>query len=1098
MGAAQGGLPVSNLFISYSRKDKEAARRLCEKFESQELDTWIDWNDIPISRDWRDEIRKGIEEADVFVFLISPDSCRSVVCKEELAQAVENGKRLIPVVIRETNPAEVPPELGSLNWTLMRPVDDFEAAFEKMVEAIRTDFDWVQTQRRLQVRALEWEKRNDNSRLLRGRDLLEAEEQLAGTGQKDPLPTALQRRYVFESRRGESRRRNFLLVGGAVVIVALALLSLYAFNQSTLARNNEATAVANAAAAGTQKAIAQTNQQLAEQRANIALARQLASKSQGALLINHDRRLSLLYAIEAIRAGSNIPGFENTSAAQPIYDAIYQTGGKVLVNPVGEAVVRSKLGMIAQIHVVNAINEAGDRLAVAYQDHTVHVWDLDAPDMGPAILDSSMEAVPDELLFDPTGRFLVASQFQGGIEVWDLKHSSQSSQVFTPNQGSYQVIGQDNSGPTFSPDGQWLVVWTFVQGGPVITVLNLFHLEERQAVSIPGVNRKILGLQSRWLITVDKQSQIPGQLWDLQAAQAVPATLPQEAYACPHSIVSPNGNLLATDCNRQGQVWDIQDPFHPVALLDPLSDFSPGAFSPNSSRVAFVSPTGNIRIVDLQAGGQAKFIDLFETGGSLKDPAFSPDSRWIAAFNTGSVFVSDLSSRGHAFVQLNGLGGLEMAVQSFAFTADSLHLVSVSDDGVARRWDLLNPYGEGSSPRTTVAPAASLEDLSFDPSGRWLAVTDTYPQEDAPYSNLVDVRNFSAGPVTLPVAHTRLFFPPSDNELVSTSKQGDRIYRWKLTDIARGETYPASVDIPGKTLPATLDTRWLVSQLEDGALQVWDLWEPDREPRTIRKNNLQLDATSRVLTNARWFWTMGQDNTMQGWDSANPDRAPGPWPHYPPDAKYGITVKVSPAGNWLAVADLDIARVWDLRKPGLDPVLTIPVDARSSFGVNGDDVFLFSHDERWLIVSHGTKIQLVDLQNPAADPLTLGGQGREVQKLALSADGHLLAGSSLLNGEIRVWNLQDLISEPILLQQDPYIDGLSFSPDGKGLAVAHYTTLDLLRLDPLELMQLACNIVGSNLSRQQWEKTFPPEQPYQKTCPQWPEGEDPIVTIMTG
>ena len=55
---------MNQLFISYSRKDTEIARRLTDRFTAQGLNVWVDWQDIPPSVDWIKEIQKGIEEAD--------------------------------------------------------------------------------------------------------------------------------------------------------------------------------------------------------------------------------------------------------------------------------------------------------------------------------------------------------------------------------------------------------------------------------------------------------------------------------------------------------------------------------------------------------------------------------------------------------------------------------------------------------------------------------------------------------------------------------------------------------------------------------------------------------------------------------------------------------------------------------------------------------------------------------------------------------------------------------------------------------------------------------------------------------------------------
>src|SRR5262245_4426282 len=124
---------MASLFISCSRKDKETARRLAEAFSSKGLDFWIDWKSIEPTVDWRKEVLKGIEETDNFLFLLSPDSVISKVCKEELEHAMKNGKRLIPLVVRSIRSEEAPPELRVPNWTYLRDEDDFQTAFEKLV-----------------------------------------------------------------------------------------------------------------------------------------------------------------------------------------------------------------------------------------------------------------------------------------------------------------------------------------------------------------------------------------------------------------------------------------------------------------------------------------------------------------------------------------------------------------------------------------------------------------------------------------------------------------------------------------------------------------------------------------------------------------------------------------------------------------------------------------------------------------------------------------------------------------------------------------------------------------------------------------------------
>lgn len=199
---------MTQLFISYSRKDTEFAQKLTESLTAQKMDLWVDWEDIPPTVDWMKEIEKGIEAADIFVFIVSPDSIRSKVCAEEVAHAVKNGKRIAPVVAREVDMAEIPNTLSHLNLIFFsHPQDKFETAFEKLMHAIQTDFDWVRTHARLQVRALEWgNNKKESSFLLRGNDLKDAEAQVLVNAEKSPTPTDLQHDYISTSRGDENIR----------------------------------------------------------------------------------------------------------------------------------------------------------------------------------------------------------------------------------------------------------------------------------------------------------------------------------------------------------------------------------------------------------------------------------------------------------------------------------------------------------------------------------------------------------------------------------------------------------------------------------------------------------------------------------------------------------------------------------------------------------------------------------------------------------------------------------------------------------------------------------------------------------------------------
>jgi len=67
---------MSDVFISYSRRDIDFVRHLFDQLKARDREAWADWQDIPPTADWLAEIYSGIEAADTFLFVISPDSCR--------------------------------------------------------------------------------------------------------------------------------------------------------------------------------------------------------------------------------------------------------------------------------------------------------------------------------------------------------------------------------------------------------------------------------------------------------------------------------------------------------------------------------------------------------------------------------------------------------------------------------------------------------------------------------------------------------------------------------------------------------------------------------------------------------------------------------------------------------------------------------------------------------------------------------------------------------------------------------------------------------------------------------------------------------------
>ena len=247
---------MADLFISYSRRDEPFVERLREALGKRDRDVWLDREDIGPAVEWRREIELGIEGADVFAFVISPDALRSEPCRREHEYAVTKNKRIVPLVRREPEEISVPEDLASRNYIFFRTDEEFDPGVVSLLAAIEDLPEWARDHTRLLERAEEWERSDrDPSFLLRGSDLTEAELWLSEqAAHKEPQPTPLQTEYLLASRKAATRRERITIgaVGLALAVsVILGLVALLqrneAVRQAQLAKSRELAATSDAA-----------------------------------------------------------------------------------------------------------------------------------------------------------------------------------------------------------------------------------------------------------------------------------------------------------------------------------------------------------------------------------------------------------------------------------------------------------------------------------------------------------------------------------------------------------------------------------------------------------------------------------------------------------------------------------------------------------------------------------------------------------------------------------------------------------------------------------------------------------------------------------
>ena len=271
---------MSDVFISYSRRDSEFMAKVHTHLKADGHDVWVDWEDIPPTADWWAEIRAAIEEAHVFAFIISPNSVRSDICRNEIQHAIDNNKRFIPILYQEIEDVDAPyvhPAIRSHNWISFLSEAEHEKSFSKLIESFSTEPEYLRRHTRLLVHARDWQ---ENGRqpgyLLKGEELREFQQWLGKSQQQNPKPTELQYEYILASQTRRTREQVRLAGGVVIAVVIVAILSVFAYLQQqqitaqnalgTISAQEQAFIKATALAAGTR--LAAQNTRIADVQVN--------------------------------------------------------------------------------------------------------------------------------------------------------------------------------------------------------------------------------------------------------------------------------------------------------------------------------------------------------------------------------------------------------------------------------------------------------------------------------------------------------------------------------------------------------------------------------------------------------------------------------------------------------------------------------------------------------------------------------------------------------------------------------------------------------------------------------------------------------------
>lgn len=885
-----------NVFISYSRKDLTFAQRLVDALTAHGLNVKIDVQHLPTLEEWRRELLGFITDADAVVFIISPNSIASPVCKWEVEQVAQLNKRLAPVVLERVDDDRIPEVVAKINYLFFDPPNDFDEQAAKLAGALQTDVGWIKDHTRLGGLARRWLERNEKSAwsaddlLLRGNELAEAELWISRRPGAAPVPTEAHRQFIQASRKAEQARLEaearrarwrtyaatsaaIVLAAGSAVIFALYLRSSYNF---TLALLTKADQLLLEDKPNSARIVAESMTETGVENW-LRKARVLGSKSDDVVRTETIAYVAGHGSLAPLRSYKYRSGAVAAAfAPDGLTFAIgYRSGWILLSSLAGPSEPAARPPTWLKGHdqkVVSAKFSPDGRWLATATVADIVIWDLGAARM---LLRLCLPYTRlNELAFDRKGRFLASVGNDGFLRVWETgtwhllhaakDHDNWSLGVhFSPSDDLIASVGNEGT-VVIRSTADWQIVTTFATG----------------RIDLASV---AFDAGSRSLATAALSG--PVDIWDLKSAdiEHSRSAVPVRSSRRWKVRYSPDGKLLAI-ASWDGTVRLIDpDTRRPAGTIDGHDHWvNDVAFSPDSSVLLTVSENGSARLWDMRRLQPMLHIVKDDTRETLR-ARYSPD---------GSKFVS---------------GGRDGLARVYRVGSDGrLHFIcSISHES----W----VYGLSFSPDSSLIASSGTTDRIERNSIRvWRAET------------CAERVSFQIGRSYVP----GLDFSPSGKTVAWATDSGD-VWLGQIEGHATSELLARSQSAKPYRVAFSADARRLAVAYSDGMVKLWDI--ALREVVSELRAHRQLVSTLRFHPNGTWVASGGPDDRIVVWDTSKP----------PPNQIVKVLsvpggsneLAFSADGDRLAVgSDARYITIWDTRTWEKEFQLHALVGVRSVFG----------------------------------------------------------------------------------------------------------------------------------------------------------------------
>jgi WD40 repeat protein len=1007
---------VSDVFISYSRKDRDFVRRLDEALQASGREAWVDWEGIRPTEEFMQAIYGAIEGADTFVFVLTPDSVASEVCKREIAHAAAQNKRMVPIIARDVDAKAVPEPLAKLNWVFCRETDDFENAAAVLISALDTDLEWVHAHTRLLTRAIEWEaKRKNSSFVLRGDDLQSAEQWLAEAGSdKERQPTPLQVEYIISSRKAASRRQRITLgavTAGFIVAVVLAVVAFFARKEAQQAEyQGKRTSV-------------QADFDLAlthGKKMDIGAPKVLAHLAR-ALRTLPEAPLPRHYLLSLLRDRAwFLPQTEPLRHRDFVVSACFSADGRRVVTaswdktaqvwdtesgqPVGEPLRHDDF--------VSAANFSPDgrRIVTVSRGPDVRIWETESGRLIGKPLHHDGEVATASFSFD--SRRIVTASGDKTARVWNAETGEAVGRPMR-HQGEVTMAN-------FSPDGRWIVTACGDQ------TARIWNVESSQAIGAPmhhggSISSVSFSPDGRLILTASSDKTL--HLWDGATGKPLGRPFAHEAEVTGAGFSVDGQRIVSVSNDKTARIWYVPQPgefedggVEPirgrgsgVPVGKPLrhdDEISAANFSPDGQRIITASHDKTARVWHIpQRWEISDTVEIpggwwsgLPAGEPLRHEAevlgasFSADGKFIATASrdrTARVWLAESTEPvAERFRHRDGSGRAEVLAASFS--TDGRRIVTASTDTTARIWNVENGQQVGQ----TLHHAAAVVAAGFSPDGRQI-VTASRDQTariwDAESGQSIGDAMRHQGEVAA------ASFNPDGQRIVTASHDNTA----RVWDARTGKPISEPMRHDSKVVAASFrfDGQRVVTASSDQTARIWDAASGKPLGEALRHEG-SVNA-ARFSEDGQRIVTASSDKTIRVWNAESGKPIGKPLRH---EGAVNMA-NFNADGRLIVSASQDAtARVWEAKtgRPVGVPLRHEGGVWAANFSVDGQRIVTASED-------HTARVWDTESGNPASEPLR---HGEAVVAASFSVDRRRIVTGSR-DETAQVWDVAGHMESPL-------------------------------------------------------------------------------------